>query len=71
MSNFPTTWTPTPYKFKEPKKKRSGGGRLLVCAFVGLVVGLLLSVVTDSPIWIPAGIIATFVLWAVGEKDEG
>jgi hypothetical protein len=69
MSKFPTTWTPTPYKFVDPPKKH-GGGRFLVCLFVGFIVGLFLSVVINANIWLPAWGISTFIMWAVGEKDE-
>jgi hypothetical protein len=66
---FPTTWTPTPYKFVEPKKK-SRGGQFLVCVFVGAVIGLFLSVVIGANIWLPAGIIATFIMYAVIASNE-
>lgn len=67
---FPTTWTPNPkYEFVEPPKKR-GGGRFVVCAFVGGVVGLFMSVVVGADIWLPAACIATFILWALGEENE-
>lgn len=70
MSNFPTTWTPHPgYEFEEPPKK-GGGGRFLVCAFIGFLVGLFLSVAIGADIWLPAGCITTFILWALGEENE-
>jgi len=68
--SFPTTWTPNPkYEFVEPPKKR-GGGRFVVCAFVGGVVGLFLSVALNANIWLPAGALVAFVLMAVGEGEK-
>jgi hypothetical protein len=68
--SFPTTWTPNPkYEFVEPPKKR-GGGRFVVCDFVGAVVGLFLSVALNANIWLPAGALVAFVLMAVGEGEK-
>jgi len=70
MSNFPTTRTPNPkYWPKEPEKKNRNG-RLLVCVFVGAVVGLFLSVVLNANIWLPAGALVAFVLLAFGEGEK-
>ena len=71
MNNFPTTWTPNPrYGFAEPPKKR-GGGRFLICIFVGAVVGLFLSVVAEANIWLPASVTITLLLCALEEGSKG
>ena len=68
-NNFPTTWEPGPkFHFKDPPKKKSG--RIWLCIFAGVMIGFFLSVVTGANIWFPAGFIATFILWAVGEEDK-
>lgn len=65
MSKFPTTWEPTPYTFVQPPKK--SGGRLIVCIFVGAVVGLFLSVALGENVWLPAAGVTAFALYALSE----